>query len=86
MCYGNFLKRIFCVQGKLYRGVMEEVVSHVRDAFLDEGVDEAVLQELKQIWENKLGASKVIDPITDPAETSLQNRLQQCKLNKILYL
>merc|ERR1712071_205780 len=63
--------------GKLYRGVMEEVVSHVRDAFLDEGVDEAVLQELKQIWENKLGASKVIDPITDPAETSLQNRLQQ---------
>merc|ERR1712071_539582 len=63
--------------GKLYRGVMEEVVSHVRDAFLDEGADEAVLQELKQIWENKLGASKVIDPITDPAETSLQNRLQQ---------
>ena len=58
---------------------MEEVVNLVRDAFLDEGVDEAVLQELKQIWENKLAASKVIDPIADPAETSLQNRLQQCK-------
>ena len=56
---------------------MEEVVTDVRDAFLDEGVDEAVLQEMKQIWENKLAASKVIEPLADPAETLLQNKLQQ---------
>jgi hypothetical protein len=33
--------------------------------------------ELKQIWENKLTASKAIDPIVDPAESSLQNKVQQ---------
>jgi hypothetical protein len=28
--------------------VVEDVISNVREAFLDEGVDEQVLQELKQ--------------------------------------
>lgn len=28
---------------------MEDVVANVKEAFLDEGVDEAVLQELKQV-------------------------------------
>jgi len=62
---------------KLYKGVIEDVISGVRDAFNDEGVDEQVLMELKQIWENKLTASKAIDPIVDPAESSLQNKVQQ---------
>ena len=52
------------------------MISGVRDAFLDEGVDEAVLQELKQIWETKLMASKAIEPAPDPAETALQGRVQ----------
>lgn len=65
------------VVSKLYRGVIEEVINGVREAFNDEGVDEAVLLELKQIWENKLAASKAIDPVPDPAEASLQNRVQQ---------
>lgn len=29
--------------------VVEDVISNVREAFLDEGVDEQVLQELKQV-------------------------------------
>lgn len=62
---------------KLYRGVIEDVINGVREAFLDEGIDEAVLLELKQNWENKLQSSKAIDPVTDPAEASLQNKLQQ---------
>ncbi|EFX79440.1 hypothetical protein DAPPUDRAFT_304824 [Daphnia pulex] len=62
---------------KLYRGVIEDVINGVREAFLDEGIDEAVLLELKQNWENKLQSSKAIDPVTDPAETSLQSKLQQ---------
>lgn len=65
------------VVSKLYRGVIEDVINGVREAFNDEGVDEAVLLELKQIWENKLAASKAIDPIPDPAEASLQNKIQQ---------
>jgi len=62
---------------KLYRGVIEDVIGGVRDSFLDEGVDEAVLQELKQIWESKLTASKAIEPLADPAETQIQNKVQQ---------
>ena len=30
--------------------VVEDVISNVREAFLDEGVDEQVLQELKQVF------------------------------------
>lgn len=41
------LKVIF--QRKLYFSVVEDVISNVREAFLDEGVDEQVLQELKQV-------------------------------------
>ncbi|XP_053408446.1 transcription initiation factor IIA subunit 1-like [Mercenaria mercenaria] len=47
---------------KLYFSVVEDVISNVREAFLDEGVDEQVLQELKQLWEGKLTASRALDP------------------------
>ncbi|XP_031566215.1 transcription initiation factor IIA subunit 1-like [Actinia tenebrosa] len=46
---------------KLYRSVIEEVIKNVKEAFLNEGVDEQVLQELKQIWENKLLQSRAVD-------------------------
>ena len=72
---------VFHQQAKLYRGVIEDVISGVRDSFLDEGVDEAVLQELKQIWENKLAASKSIEPLADLAETQLQTKVQQSTKN-----
>ena len=36
-------------QSKLYRGVMDDVIKNVRESFLNEGVDEQVLQELKQV-------------------------------------
>lgn len=53
---------------KLYTSVIEDVISGVRDAFLDEGVDEQVLQELKQIWESKLLTSKALEVQPDPPE------------------
>lgn len=40
----------------------------MRDAFLDEGVDEQVLQEMKQIWRNKLLASKAVELNPEPGE------------------
>lgn len=65
---------------------MEDVISGMKDAFNDEGVDEQVLIELKQLWENKLTSSKAIDPVLDPAEMSLQNRLQRSEFNSNSYL
>lgn len=51
---------------KLYQLVIEDVVANVRDAFLDEGVDEQVLQEMKQIWTNRLMASKAVEVSQEP--------------------
>ena len=33
----------------MYNTVVEDVIANVREAFLDEGVDEQVLQELRQV-------------------------------------
>lgn len=53
---------------------MDDVLTGVREAFLDEGVDEQVLQELRQMWETKVLASKAIDPpeIVEPTPPPLQ--------------
>ncbi|CAG9759516.1 unnamed protein product [Ceutorhynchus assimilis] len=45
---------------RIYHEIMEDVISGVREAFLEDGVDEQVLQELRQTWETKLAASKAI--------------------------
>ncbi|KAH8383655.1 hypothetical protein KR009_009944, partial [Drosophila setifemur] len=52
---------LLLTQLKVYHAVIEDVITNVRDAFLDEGVDEQVLQEMKQIWRNKLLASKAVE-------------------------
>jgi len=49
---------------KLYQTVIEDVINSVREAFIDEGVDESVLNELKNIWQSKLTASKVLESDT----------------------
>lgn len=59
---------LFSFQMKLYHSVIEDVISGVRDSFLDEGVDEQVLQELKQIWETKLLSSKALELNPEPPE------------------
>ncbi|GFQ92561.1 transcription initiation factor IIA subunit 1 [Trichonephila clavata] len=46
---------------KLYHTVIEDVINNVREAFIDEGVDEQALTELKQVWERKLHESKAIE-------------------------
>jgi len=45
----------------LYQSVINDVVGAVRESFLDEGVDENVLLELKNLWQQKLEASKAVD-------------------------
>ncbi|XP_028177957.1 transcription initiation factor IIA subunit 1 [Ostrinia nubilalis] len=62
---------------KLYNTVVDDVIAGVRDCFLDDGVDEQVLQELKQLWKTKLQASGAMDPPalepTMPPPPVLQN-------------
>ncbi|XP_030839707.1 transcription initiation factor IIA subunit 1 isoform X2 [Strongylocentrotus purpuratus] len=53
---------------KLYKSVIDDVINNVREAFLDEGVEEPVLQDLKQIWESKLIQSRAIDLAQKPPQ------------------
>lgn len=46
---------------KVYTTVIEEVLANVRESFLDEGYDEQLLQEMKQMWESKLNASRAVN-------------------------
>lgn len=63
---------------KIYLTVIDEVLSNVREAFLDEGYDEQLLQELKNMWVSKLSASRALQA---PEETngSSNNRLPVSK-------
>ncbi|KAM4712501.1 transcription initiation factor IIA subunit 1 [Anableps anableps] len=62
---------------KLYRGVIEDVINEVRELFLDEGVDEQVLLELKTLWENKLLQSKAVEGFNTEEQAALQAAQQQ---------
>ncbi|XP_032678459.1 transcription initiation factor IIA subunit 1 isoform X2 [Odontomachus brunneus] len=69
---------------KLYNTVIEDVISGVRESFIDEGVDEQVLQELKQIWETKLLSCKAVEMNPDPPESQIPqlNPLKAISINK----
>lgn len=57
---------------RLYQSVVDDVITNVREAFLDESVDEQVLQELKQLWQSKLHQSKALDPVLTEPDTGIQ--------------
>ncbi|CAK6440283.1 unnamed protein product [Pipistrellus nathusii] len=59
-----------------YRSVIEDVINEVRDIFLDEGVDQHVLMELKTLWEDKLAQSRAVDGFHSE-EQQLLLRVQQ---------
>merc|ERR1712130_896950 len=51
---------------RLYQGVIDEVIGNLRDAFADEGIDEAVLGDLKNLWKKKLEDSRALEgPVQD---------------------
>ncbi|XP_045916840.1 transcription initiation factor IIA subunit 1 isoform X2 [Micropterus dolomieu] len=62
---------------KLYKSVIEDVINEVRELFLDEGVDEQVLLELKTLWENKLLQSKAVEGFHTEEQAALQAAQQQ---------
>ncbi|XP_036405753.1 transcription initiation factor IIA subunit 1 [Megalops cyprinoides] len=61
---------------KLYRSVIEDVINDVRELFLDEGVDEQVLLELRTLWESKLMQSKAVEGF-HTEEQQAQAQVQQ---------
>lgn len=46
---------------KFYRSVIEDVLQECREIFLNDGVDEIVLTDLKRMWEQKVKESKVFE-------------------------
>jgi transcription initiation factor TFIIA large subunit len=50
---------------KIYHTVIDEVITNIREAFLDEGYDEQLLQEMKHMWEAKLNSSRAIQSNED---------------------
>ncbi|XP_068042651.1 TFIIA-alpha and beta-like factor isoform X2 [Anomalospiza imberbis] len=46
---------------ELYKSIIEDVVEGVRDLFAEEGVEEQVLKDLKQLWETKVTQSKATE-------------------------
>uniref|UniRef100_H3CWE9 General transcription factor IIA, 1 n=1 Tax=Tetraodon nigroviridis TaxID=99883 RepID=H3CWE9_TETNG len=62
---------------KVYKSVIDDVINEVRELFLDEGVDEQVLLELKTLWENKLLQSKAVEGFYTEEQTALQAAQQQ---------
>lgn len=55
---------------------MDDVINEVRELFLDEGVDEQVLMELKTLWESKLMQSKAVEGF-HTEEQQAQQQVQQ---------
>lgn len=72
-------------QLKLYHAVIDDVIAGVRDSFLDEGVDEQVLQEMKHLWTSKLMASKAVEVNVEPMDAQqpavLANNPPKSKVN-----
>ncbi|XP_030627142.1 TFIIA-alpha and beta-like factor [Chanos chanos] len=46
---------------KLYLSIIDDVIESIRELFLDEGVEERVLDELRQMWETKVMQSKAVE-------------------------
>ncbi|KAG9259873.1 TFIIA-alpha and beta-like factor isoform X1 [Astyanax mexicanus] len=61
---------------KLYLSVIDDVMENVRELFLEEGIEEQVLDDLRQRWESKVLQSKAVEGFskdnTNPSNFVLQ--------------
>ncbi|KAL6775864.1 hypothetical protein ACKKBG_A18810 [Auxenochlorella protothecoides x Auxenochlorella symbiontica] len=51
----------------VYQGVIDDVVANVKADFVQEGVDEAVLDELRSLWESHIVKLGVLGKANDPS-------------------
>ncbi|KFV18763.1 TFIIA-alpha and beta-like factor, partial [Tauraco erythrolophus] len=61
---------------KLYKSIIEDVIEGVRELFAEEGVEEQVLKDLKQLWETKVMQSKATEGFFRHSHRSPQFTLQ----------
>uniref|UniRef100_A0A8C4XPE5 General transcription factor IIA subunit 1 like n=1 Tax=Falco tinnunculus TaxID=100819 RepID=A0A8C4XPE5_FALTI len=61
---------------KLYKSVIEDVIEGVRELFAEEGLEEQVLKDLKQLWEIKVMQSKATEGFFRHSHHSAQFALQ----------
>ncbi|NWI51577.1 TF2AY factor, partial [Calyptomena viridis] len=61
---------------KLYKSIIEDVIESVRELFAEEGVEEQVLNDLKQLWETKVTQSKATEGLFRHGRCSPQFTLQ----------
>ncbi|XP_011407398.2 PREDICTED: transcription initiation factor IIA subunit 1-like [Amphimedon queenslandica] len=67
----------------VYKWVVDDVMKNVREDFLNEGADTQVLEDLKQLWENKLVQSGALSRPMKPAEAHpIKETISQDKQNK----
>ncbi|XP_072526857.1 TFIIA-alpha and beta-like factor [Salminus brasiliensis] len=61
---------------KLYLSIIDDVMESIRELFLEEGVEEQVLDDLRQLWESKVLQSKAVEGFgkdnTNPSNFVLQ--------------
>ncbi|NWH25034.1 TF2AY factor, partial [Grus americana] len=61
---------------KLYKSIIEDVIEGVRELFAEEGLEEQVLKDLKQLWETKVMQSKATEGFFRHSHCSPQFTLQ----------
>ncbi|KAK7902176.1 hypothetical protein WMY93_018945 [Mugilogobius chulae] len=49
------------VQAKLYLSIIDDVIESMRELFLDEGIEDRVLDDLRHLWESKMMQSKAME-------------------------
>ncbi|NWS15789.1 TF2AY factor, partial [Pachyramphus minor] len=60
----------------LYKSIIEDVIEGVRELFAEEGVEEQILKDLKQLWETKVTESKATEGFFRHGHSSPQFTLQ----------
>uniref|UniRef100_A0A3B4YDI4 General transcription factor IIA, 1-like n=1 Tax=Seriola lalandi dorsalis TaxID=1841481 RepID=A0A3B4YDI4_SERLL len=48
-------------QAKLYLSIIDDVIESMRELFLDEGLEDCVLDDLRRLWESKMMQSKAME-------------------------
>ncbi|NXI15692.1 TF2AY factor, partial [Irena cyanogastra] len=61
---------------ELYKSIIEDVIEGVRELFAEEGVEEQVLKDLKQLWETKVAQSKATEGFFKHSHCSPRFNLQ----------
>ena len=64
--------RFFCLQSKVYKSVVDDVITNVKEFFRDEGVDDQVLDELKAV---RTDSKKRTTIATSPGKITSSNNI-----------